>query len=135
MARPLQAHLSLPALRANVARAKELAPNAEILAVVKADAYGHGLMRVLPAWTERPASALVELDTALKLRAARYAKRILLLEGFFTRDELPEISHHRWPLSCTTKSNCSLPRADAARATDRGLHQDQHRNEPSRHSR
>jgi alanine racemase len=95
MARPLHAHLSLPALRANVARAKELAPNAEILAVVKADAYGHGLMRVLPGLDEAAGLALVELDTALKLRAARYTKRILLLEGFFTRDELPEISHHR----------------------------------------
>jgi len=95
MARPLLAHLSLPALRGNLARAKELAPSAEVLAVVKADAYGHGLVRVLPGLDEAAGLALVELDTALKLRAARYAKRILLLEGFFTRDELPEISHHR----------------------------------------
>jgi len=95
MARPLHAHVSLPALRANVARARELAPNAEVLAVVKADAYGHGIMRVLPALDAVQGLALVELDTAIRLRAAGYAKRILLLEGFFTRDELPEISHHR----------------------------------------
>jgi len=82
-------------LRANIARARELAPNAEVLAVVKADAYGHGIMRVLPALDAVQGLALVELDTAIRLRAAGYAKRILLLEGFFTRDELPEISHHR----------------------------------------
>ena len=95
MARPIHAHVSLPALRANVARAKELAPNAEVLAVVKADAYGHGLTRVLPGLDGAAGAALVEIEAALKLRAARYPKRILMLEGFFTRDELPEISHHR----------------------------------------
>ena len=95
MARPIHAHLSLPALRANVARVKKLAPNAEVLAVVKADAYGHGLMRVLPGLESAEGVALVELDAAIRLRGAQYSKRILLLEGFFTRDELPEISHHR----------------------------------------
>jgi alanine racemase len=95
MARPLHAHLSLPALRANLARVRELAPDAQVLAVVKADAYGHGLMRVLPALDGADGLALVELDAAIRLRAARYSKRILLLEGFFTRDELPEIAEHR----------------------------------------
>jgi alanine racemase len=95
MARPLLAQLSLPALRANLARARELAPNAEVLAVVKADAYGHGLMRVLPALEDADGLALVEIDVAIALRAAGYARRILLLEGFFTADELPEIAERR----------------------------------------
>ena len=95
MARPLYAQLSLPALRSNVARARELARGTQLLAVVKANAYGHGLMRVLPALSEADGLALVELDTALALRAAHYTRRVLLLEGFFTPDELPEIAARR----------------------------------------
>ncbi len=95
MARPLYAQLSLPALRANVARARELAPGTELLAVVKANAYGHGLMRLLPALAEADGLALIELDAAIALRAAHYIRRILLLEGFFTPDELPEIAARR----------------------------------------
>jgi alanine racemase len=95
MARPLHAHLSLPALRWNLARVRELAPQAQVLAVVKADAYGHGLMRVLRALDGADGLALVELDAAIALRAAGYARRILLLEGFFSADELPGIAEHR----------------------------------------
>jgi len=95
MARPLYAQLSLPALRGNLARARELAPSAELLAVVKADAYGHGLMRLLPALDDADGLALVELDAAIALRAAHYTRRILLLEGFFTPDELPEVAARR----------------------------------------
>jgi alanine racemase len=95
MARPIYAQLSLPALRGNLVRARALAPETQLIAVVKANAYGHGLMRVLPALTEADGLALVELDAAIALRAERYVRRILLLEGFFAADELPEISARR----------------------------------------
>ena len=95
MARPLYAQLSLPALRGNLARARALAPGAQLYAVVKANAYGHGLDRVLPALADADGLALVELDAALGLRAAHYRRRILLLEGFFAPDELPEIAARR----------------------------------------
>ena len=91
MARPLYAQLSLPALRGNLARARELAPDTQLFAVVKANGYGHGLMRILPALADADGLALVELDAAIALRAARYRRRILLLEGFFTPGELTEI--------------------------------------------
>ena len=83
MARPLFAQVNLAALRANLARVRERAPGAQVLAVVKANAYGHGLARVLPALDDADGLALVELDAAIALRAARYTRRILLLEGFF----------------------------------------------------
>ena len=67
----------------------------ELLAVVKANAYGHGLMRLLPALAEADGLALVELDAAIALRAAHYMRRILLLEGFFAPDELPEVAARR----------------------------------------
>jgi alanine racemase len=95
MSRPLYAEVSLPALRHNLARARACAPNAQVLAVVKANAYGHGLVRVLPALADADGLALLELDAAVALRAARYARRILLLEGFFAADELPEIAARR----------------------------------------
>ncbi len=95
MARPLHAQISLPALRANVARARQLAPGTQLFAVVKANAYGHGLARVLPALTDADGLALIELNSAVALRGAHYTRRILLLEGFFAPDELPEIAARR----------------------------------------
>ena len=95
MSRPLLAQVNLSALRANLRKARERAANAQVLAVVKADAYGHGLARVLPALSEADGLALLELDAAVVLRERHYARRILLLEGFFAADELPEIAARR----------------------------------------
>jgi len=92
MARPIVAVVDLAAIAANVARARQLAAGAEVLAVVKANAYGHGLQRVLPALAGADGLALVELEAALSLRAAGYAKPILLLEGFFEARELVPIA-------------------------------------------
>jgi alanine racemase len=95
MSRPILAQVNLAALRANLARVRERAPGAQVLAVVKANAYGHGLARVLPGLDAADGLALVELDAAIALRAAHYARRILLLEGFFAPGELPEFSARR----------------------------------------
>ena len=91
MARPILAEIDLHALRGNLLRARERAPGTQVLAVVKADAYGHGLTRVLPALSQADGLALLELDAAVALRDARYARRILLLEGFFEPGELEEV--------------------------------------------
>lgn len=82
-------------MRGNLGRARELAPDAQLFAVVKANAYGHGLMRVLPALADADGLALVELDAAIALRTACYTRRILLLEGFFTPEELTEVAANR----------------------------------------
>jgi alanine racemase len=95
MARPIFAQVNLAALAANLAKARELAPRAQVLAVVKADAYGHGLVRVLPALADADGLALLELDAAVRLREARYSRRILLLEGFFEPRELDDIAGAR----------------------------------------
>jgi alanine racemase len=52
-------------------------------------------MRLLPALADADGLALLELDAAIALRAAHYMRRILLLEGFFAPDELPEIAARR----------------------------------------
>ncbi|HVO88782.1 MAG TPA: alanine racemase [Casimicrobiaceae bacterium] len=95
MARPLFAQINLGAVSANLARARASAPGAEVLAVVKANAYGHGLMRVLPALQDADGLALVELDAAVALRDRHYTRRILLIEGFFEERELDEIGKRR----------------------------------------
>jgi alanine racemase len=95
MTRPLYAQVNLAALEGNVARVRACAPGAQMLAVVKANAYGHGLVRVLPALADADGLALLELDAAVSLREARFSRRILLLEGFFEASELPEISARR----------------------------------------
>src|SRR5207248_5799245 len=95
MARPLFAQINVAALSANLARARELAPGTQLLAVVKADAYGHGLMRVLPSLEQADGLALLELDAAVVLRERHYTRRILLLEGFFEERELTEIAQRR----------------------------------------
>ena len=95
MARPLFAQINLAALRGNLARVRERAPKTQVLAVVKSNAYGHGLAGVLPALADADGLALVELDAALALRGSHYTRRILLLEGFFAADELPEFAARR----------------------------------------
>ena len=95
MTRPILAQINLAALRANLGIAKQRAAGAQVLAVVKANAYGHGLARVLPALVEADGLALLELEAAVALRELHYARRILLLEGFFASDELTEIAARR----------------------------------------
>src|SRR5205823_11908708 len=95
MTRPILAQINLAALRANLGIAAQRAAGAQLLAVVKANAYGHGLLRVLPALADADGLAVCELDAALELRAAHYTRRILLLEGFFAPDELPEFAARR----------------------------------------
>jgi alanine racemase len=94
MARPIVADVDLAAIAANLASVRRFARGVEVLAVVKANAYGHGLLRVLPALDGADGLALIELEAALALRAAGYSRPILLLEGFFEGAELEPISHH-----------------------------------------
>ena len=95
MARPLFSQVNLAALRANLAQVRERAPKTQVLAVVKANAYGHGLTRVLPALADADGLAITELDAALALRTEHYTRRIVLLEGFFAADELSEFAAKR----------------------------------------
>ncbi len=89
MARPTRAHVDLAAIRHNYAYAKTQAPGARALAVVKADAYGHGAVAV--ARTLAPladAFAVACTEEALALREAGVGNPIVLLEGLFEPAEL-----------------------------------------------
>jgi alanine racemase len=90
--RPIHATVSRSALRHNYAAAKRAAPRSKVLAVVKANAYGHGLERVAGALADADGFGLVEIDGALRLREMFPAMPIVLLEGFFEPAELRTIS-------------------------------------------
>jgi alanine racemase len=95
MPRPLLASISLAAMRHNLSRAKESAPHSRVWAVVKANAYGHGLMRAMRAFDAADGLALIETEGAQQLREAGWTKPILLLEGFFTPADLPLLAESR----------------------------------------
>jgi alanine racemase len=95
MSRPARAIIDLAALRNNLAVARRAAGSARVLAVVKANAYGHGLQAVLPALALADGLAMVELDWAVGLRDAGYRKPILMLGGFFEPGEVGLFAQHR----------------------------------------
>ena len=94
MSRPAQAVLDLSAIAHNLTRVRELAPGRSIMAVIKANAYGHGMIKAANALREADAFAVACLDEALILREAGFAHPIVLLEGFFSAAEFPLLSRH-----------------------------------------
>jgi alanine racemase len=76
------------ALRANLQRVRAAAPGCPVLAVIKANAYGHGLVHVARILADADAFAVARLDEALQLREAGIAQRIVVLSGFATPAEL-----------------------------------------------
>lgn len=83
MPRPIRASISLSALRHNLGVARRHAPASRIWAVVKANAYGHGLLRAAQALADADGYALLDLHEAVRLREAGISKPIVLLEGVF----------------------------------------------------
>ena len=94
MPRPLVATIHLAALQHNLAAAKSRAPGSKAWAVVKANAYGHGLTRATRAFADADGLALIEVDAAVRLREAGWTRPILLLEGFFEAADLPVCAAH-----------------------------------------
>jgi alanine racemase len=94
MPRPLRASISLSSLRHNLGIARSNAPHARIMAVVKANGYGHGMLRVAKALEAADGFAVLNLAEAVALREAGFTQEILLLEGFFSADELPLLARH-----------------------------------------
>lgn len=82
------------ALRHNLQRLRELAPASRMVAVVKANAYGHGLLETARTLPDADAFGVARLEEAVRLRAGGIAQPILLLEGFFNASDLPTIAEH-----------------------------------------
>ncbi len=96
--RKTQVSINLTALRHNLQIVRQAAPGCRIMAAIKADGYGHGLVRVAKALNESDGFGVACIDEALQLRAAGVSAPITLLEGFFHADEIPLIEQHRLDL-------------------------------------
>lgn len=110
MSRPLQARINLAALRNNLEVVRRSAPRSQIMAVVKANGYGHGLLRVADALRLADGFAVLNIGEAAALRDAGFKQPILLLEGFFDASELSAIAdlqldivvHSIWQIEALT---------------------------------
>jgi alanine racemase len=94
VSRATGALISLPGLRHNLRCARALAPRSRIMAMVKANAYGHGLALAAGALSEADAFGVASLDEALVIRHAGLAHPIVLLEGVSAEAELEEAARY-----------------------------------------
>lgn len=117
MSRPTIAHIQLDAFRYNYRVAKQL-HGGKALAVIKANAYGHGALACAQSiQDEADAFAVASLEEALQLRRAGIKNPILLLEGFFEASELAEIVannlwiviHAEWQLAIFLAAKLAKP--------------------------
>ncbi|RJG01123.1 alanine racemase [Noviherbaspirillum sedimenti] len=95
MPRPLLATIDISALRHNLAVARRCAPQSKIWAVVKANAYGHGLARGMRGFADADGLALIEVEGAVQLRELGWQKPILLLEGVFELADMQVVAQHQ----------------------------------------
>ncbi len=91
MSRPAWVIIDLAALHHNFSRVRTLAPSSKIIAVVKAEAYGHGLIRIARALQQTDAFGVACLEEAIALREAGIRQAVILLEGPYAAAELHDI--------------------------------------------
>jgi alanine racemase len=97
--RPILARISVGAMAHNLRVAKSRAGNARVFAVVKANAYGHGLSRARRAFAAADGFAVLTLEEAANLRQMGVEQPILLLEGLFGADEIAACAElNVWPV-------------------------------------
>lgn len=89
-----RADISSRALQNNLAVLRQQASNSQVMAVVKANGYGHGLLNVANCLVSADGFGLARLEEALELRAGAVKARLLLLEGFFRSTDLPLLVEH-----------------------------------------
>lgn len=92
MSRNTLATIEPAALRHNLARIRALGDGARVMAIVKADAYGHGVEHCLPALADADMLAVATMDEALAIRALEPRIPVLLLEGVTAPDELEAVA-------------------------------------------
>ena len=95
--RPLiRAVIDTAALRANLETVRARAPGSKVMAVIKANAYGHGLIMTAVGLPQADAFAVARLEEGIMLREAGITRPIILLEGIFSAEQLIEAAVHRF---------------------------------------
>lgn len=142
MPRPTSVTIHADALGHNLGEVRRRAPGSRVMAVVKADGYGHGLERVARALAGADGFGVASLADAERLRAAGATRPILLLGGFQAADDLARMRHLRVdtvvhhpsqvemleqdaggePLRCWLKVDSGMHRLGFPPAAVRGIH-------------
>ncbi len=107
----VSATIATSALRHNLAAVRRKAPGARVMAVVKANAYGHGLAAVAGALSDADAFAVARVEEGLVLRAAGIGKPIVLLEGVFDREQIEAAAAAAFELVVHSPTQIELLRA------------------------
>jgi alanine racemase len=110
MPRPIHAQINLSALEHNLHLARRTG-SARVMAVIKAAAYGHGLLRAAEALSAAEGFALLDVRDAVQLREAGFRQVILLLEGAFSPDDLQRVAEY--DLACVIHSPHQIAMLDA----------------------
>jgi alanine racemase len=116
LSRSATATIHLGALRGNLARVRSLAGGAKVMAVVKADAYGHGLERCARALHDADAFGVASIADGLRLRAAGHRQRIVVLSGPDAASDLAEMRRLR--LEAVVHHDAQLAMLEAERGGD-----------------
>lgn len=95
MSRPARALLDARALQHNFERVRHYAGEAKVMAIIKANAYGHGLTWAARTLKDADAFGVASIEEGIELRKAGITQPICLLEGFFQNAELPLLQQHR----------------------------------------
>ncbi|NQW66322.1 MAG: alanine racemase [Burkholderiales bacterium] len=117
MARPIQALIHTQALCDNLAGVRQASRDAQVCAVVKADAYGHGIQRVFEGLRAADGFAVLDLQEAQILRDLGWRGPVLLLEGVFeqrdlelcSRLDLWHVVHHEAQIDMLSRHKTQLP--------------------------
>ncbi len=99
MPRPITAVIHHDALQHNLNVARQFMPQSKVFAVVKANAYGHGIERVYEAFKSADGFALLDIDEAKRLRKLGWTGPILLLEGIFSAEDLVDCEKYQLSFS------------------------------------
>lgn len=118
MTRAAEALINLQALSHNYQRVRHCAPDSRIVAVIKANGYGHGLVRVARLLDEADAFAVASLDEAVTLRQAGIRQAVVLLSGVCDEAELDLacehdlslVVHHDYQLALLENMTSGTPR-------------------------
>lgn len=98
MSRPTFLTIDLAALKHNLQRVRASAPQSKIIAMVKANAYGHGIVRAAQALSAADALGVACIEEGIALRNAGVTQPIALMEGVFHADEIAEAAKHHFTL-------------------------------------
>jgi alanine racemase len=110
----VSATIDTSALRHNLNVVRRWAPRSRVMSVIKANAYGHGLVAVARALVATDAFAVARVDEGLMLRAAGINTPTVLLEGVFDREQMDAAAAAGFELVVHTREQIELLRTASA---------------------